>query len=271
MNPMLRYIFIAAAGALAGLAAMAAMVLHQARGEELVTDLSDHLIAIESTFTGTEILLFGAVEAESPEILAKPRDVVVVVRGPSQQITARRKARVAGIWVNYDAQSFVRVPSYYAVVSTRPLDAIASAEILERHEIGAANLRFAGSEDQEAANDPALNIARAPFRLALIRLKTREGLYRNDPGGILFLGDTLFRANVEIPANTPVGTYTAEVYLFRDGHIVHAQASPLFVTKSGFERFIFNLAHRNPLTYGIIAVIVALLAGWLAAEAFRRR
>lgn len=239
----------------------------KACAEELVTDLSEHLVAIESTFTGTEILLFGAVEAESLEALRQPRDVVVVVRGPSERVIARRKARVGGIWLNYDARSFERVPAYYAVASTRPLEAIADTEILERHEIGAANLRFVTGDDGVALTDKSL----APFRLALIRLKARAGLYRSQTGGVTFLGDTLFRANVAIPANVPVGNYTAEVYLFREGRLIHAQSSPLYVSKSGFERFVFNLANRHPTLYGFLAVIAALLAGWLAAEAFRRR
>lgn len=269
MQSRLRQVLIG----LCALATALGLGFTMSRAEELVTDLSDHLIAIESTFTGADILLFGAVEAESPEILAMARDVVVVVRGPAERLTARRKAKVAGIWVNYDAQKFIQVPSYYAVVSTRPLTAIASAEILERQEIGAPNLRFAAPDADNAPADIGSDksIARAPFRLALIRIKSRNGLYRYDPGGVIFLGNTLFRANVEIPTNTPVGAYTAEVYLFRDGRIIHAQSSPLFVTKSGFERFIFNLSNQQPTMYGFIAVIVALLAGWLAAEAFRRR
>lgn len=235
------------------------------RAEELVTDLSEHLIAIRSNFTGTQILVFGAVEAESPEIRALARDIVVVVRGPERAFTVRRKARVAGIWMNYDSQSFDRIPTFYAVVSTRPLEAIASRDMLERHQIGTRYLRL---REVTSTGDAA---SESGFRLATTRLMTRASLYAEVTGGVSFLGDTLFRARIDIPSNVPVGNYTVEVYLIRDGNVIHAQASPLFVNKSGFERFIYNLAYRQPLLYGVLAVALALMAGWLAAAAFRNR
>lgn len=236
-----------------------------ARAEELVTDLSEHLIAIRSNFTGTQILVFGAVEAESPEIRALARDIVVVVRGPERDFTVRRKARVAGIWMNYESREFETIPTFYSVVSTRPLEAIASTDVLERHQIGLGYLRLrseAGGGETTSQSD---------FRRAVVRLMTRSRLYSEVTGGVSFLGDTLFRARVDIPSNVPVGNYTVEVYLIRDGNVIHAQASPLYVNKSGFERFVFNLAYRQPLLYGVGAVALALLAGWLAAAAFRNR
>lgn len=235
------------------------------RSEELVTDLSEHLIQIQSNFTGTQILVFGAIEAESPEIRALARDIVVVVRGPERAFTVRRKERIAGIWMNYDSQDFDSIPTFYAVVSTRPLEAIASRDMLERHQIGTSYLRLrreTATGDAASAND---------FRRATTRLMSRANLYSEITGGVTFLGDTLFRARIDIPSNVPVGNYTVEVYLIRDGNVIHAQASPLFVNKSGFERFVYNLAYRQPLLYGVIAVALALMAGWLAAAAFRNR
>lgn len=258
----LRVLAVATLCVLFGAIARPASVL----SEELVTDLSEHLIAIKSNFTGTQILLFGAVEAESPEIRALARDIVVVVRGPSTDFTVRRKARVAGIWMNYGAETYEAVPGYYAVVSTRPLDAIASKDVLERHQIGTKYLRF---KRLEAATTNLKE--QTPYSDAVVRLMTKEKLYSEVAGGVTFLGDTLFRATVDIPANVPVGIYTAEVFLIRAGNVIHAQASPLYINKSGFERFVYNLAHRQPLLYGVIAVALALFSGWLAAAAFRNR
>ena len=248
--------------ALCGLAAGS----NGSRGEELVTDLSDHLVAIRSNFTGKQILLFGAVETESPEIRALARDIVVVVRGPPRDITVRRKSRIAGIWMNYGAENYEGVPGYYAVVSTRPLEAIASKEVLERHQIGMQYMRFT---QRKGVTETSRE--QTPYSEAIVRLMKRQELYTEVVGGVTFLGNTLFRANVDIPANVPVGIYTAEVFLLREGNVIHAQASPLYINKSGFERFVFNLAHRQPLLYGVIAIMLALFSGWLAAVAFRNR
>jgi uncharacterized protein (TIGR02186 family) len=238
----------------------------RARAEELVTDLSDHLIAIESNFTGAEILLFGAVEADSSEIRALAKDIVVVLRGPAETLVVRRKQRKLGIWLNAQSRSYKKVPSYYAVVSTRPLALIASSDVLERHRIGLSHLKIGGGSD--GGRQPVK--AEKMFQSALIRLKVKDRLYRETSDGVLFLGDTLFRAKIALPANVQAGYYTAEVFLFRNGRVLHAQTSPLYINKSGFERFVYNLAQRQPALYGILAVLCALFAGWLAAVLLRR-
>ena len=229
--------------------------------EELVTDLSDHLISIESNFTGTDILLFGAVGGAREG----QRDVVVVVRGPATPVTVRRKARVGGIWVNYDSATLDAVPGYYAVASTRPLSVIAPNAVLERHGLGPANLKPAVIEE----NVPSGDVTTADFRQAIVRLNRDNGLYREQPSGVVFLGASLFRANIAMPANVPDGDYSAQVYLFRNGELAHAQTSRLFVRKAGFERLVYDFANQQPLFYGIAAVFVAMMAGWLASAVFR--
>ncbi len=234
--------------------------------QQLVTDLSDPLIKVESTFTGAKILLFGAVEADNLFLRSLAKDVVVVVRGPNEDITARRKEKIAGIWMNYGTQTFKNIPSYYAVASTRNLKAIASPEVLQRYQIGFENLKFLPGKTKNLADKADIE----KFKKAVINLKKKDELFVQSPGGVRFLGNTLFRASIELPANVTVGSYSADVYLFRDGKLVHVQNSPLYITKSGFERFIFNMAQRQPTTYGIVAVIIALFFGWLAAVVFRK-
>lgn len=234
------------------------------RAEELVTDLSDHIIAIRSNFTGTELLVFGAIETNSQASRALARDVVLVVRGPSKDLTIRKKEKKGAIWMNTQSASFEKVPGFYAVASTKPLALIASQKVLQRYQIGTAQIRLKVKEnkiDQTLAEEA---------RLALVRLNTEKKLYSESSGGVSFLGDTLFRANLEIPATVPVGVYTADVFLFRDGNVVHAQSSPLYVNKSGLERLIYSFAQTHGFFYGLIAVILALMAGWVAAILFKK-
>lgn len=230
-----------------------------AMSQELVTNLSKYLISIESTFTGAELLLFGAVEGRQ---LDRQTDIAIVVRGPEDNLVVRRKAKVSGIWVNYDAATIGSVPGYYAVVSTRPLDQIAAPELLLRHGIGLDNLNL-------PIKPPKYGDV-GPYLQAMIRLRAREDLYQSDANGVVFVGDTLFRATVTMPANVPNGVFSASVYLFQDGNMIHAQTTPLYVSKAGFERFVYDLANRQPLIYGILAVAIAVFAGWSAFIAFRR-
>jgi uncharacterized protein (TIGR02186 family) len=236
------------------IAAVLALIAPAARAQ-LVADLSEHLIAITTGFVGTDVLLFGAIEGTG--------DVVVVVRGPARNEVVRRKGRIAGIWINEREVEFSGVPSFYVVASAKPLEQILSPVARTRHEIGFDYLQFA----------PMRTIAPAEaneFRQALIRNKQREDLYVSEVGKVSFLGSRLFRTRLYFPSNVPTGTYTADVFLVRDGNVISAQSTPLVVGKIGFGAELFDFAHRRPVLYGILAVVVALAAGWLAGVAFKR-
>jgi uncharacterized protein (TIGR02186 family) len=235
-----------------------------ARSDDLVSGLSTDLIQITSNFTGTEIVLFGAIEPTEDTGPARDQDLVIVIRGPDVDMTVRRKARVFGIWVNREQIQLSGMPGYYFLASTRPIDDIASLSTLERFKLGTANLEpvVHGSVDANEAS---------AFRAAAIRDRKRERLYWESPTGIEFLSRTLFRARIPVPASVPPGQYRAEVYLFRGGTVVSAQSSPLFIDKSGFERRVFNYAYDASLAYGSATVAMAFLFGWLAFLLFRQR
>jgi len=223
---------------------------------ELVVDLARHLVAITTGFTGSDVLLFGAIDAEG--------DVVVTVRGPENTELVRRKGRVLGIWMNERELAFKNVPAFYAVASNRPLEEILSDRVMGRHQVGVEQLRLPGPADGERAEVEE-------FRAALIRSKQRAGLYTEEPGRILFLGNRLFRTDLWFPANAPVGRYVVQVFLIRDGDVASAEITPLIVSKVGFEAGVYNFAQRYSLAYGVLAIMIAAGAGWVASAVFRKR
>ena len=232
-----------------------ALILGQAKAAPLVADLSNYVISIDSGFTGTDVLLYGAIDEEG--------DLVVVVRGPDERVSIRRKDRVAGIWMNQDEIEFQDAPSYYLVASNRPLGEIAHRNFRALHQIGLDVLQLA-----TASARPEEEIE--PFREALVRNRKREGLYSESIGAMKLLSNRLFSTSVHFPANVPEGAYRAEVFLIRDGKMISAETTPLFINKSGFLWQVNFYAHSQPELYGIAAILVALFAGWLAAVAFRK-
>lgn len=237
----------------------------QAR-EDIQSDLSARNIAIESNFTGAEIVVFGTVENERSSPAASAYDVVVVIRGPDEAIVTRRKERLVGLWMNRESQVFTEVPGFYAVLSSRPLDEIAKPDILKRYDIGFGSLLPIPESTPEAT--PTGDVL--AFREAVIRIMQDEGLYVAEDRGVTFISSSLFRATIELPAHVPDGGYLANVYLLRDGKLLSLNQSQLSITKVGFERLIYSTAFDYPLIYGIVAVLVAVAVGLFASAAIRR-
>lgn len=224
--------------------------------DAVVADLSSHLVAITTGFTGASVTLFGATDG--------PGDVIAVVRGPERELTVWRKGKVAGIWVNAESMTFAKVPSFYAISASRPLDETVIPSVAALHRIGVESLKF---EPPPGASPARIGL----FTQALIDVQRRAGLFASSVGKITFLGERLFRANLNFPANVPTGTYLVEIFLIRDRDVVSGQTTPLVVSKVGVDAAVYDFAINEAALYGIVAVLTAIMAGWLASLPFRGR
>ncbi len=227
------------------------------RAQDLIIDLSTPVVAITAGFSGTDLLLFGTTRGGEG-------DLVVVVRGPEESPIVRRKANVSGIWINDDNVVFDYVPSFYALASNRPIKNFVPDDVASIHQIGTDQILFVPQENDHG------NINVTEFSDAVIRIKQTEGLYSTEEIDLVYLGNGLFRTLVHFPANVTVGTYGIDVYLFKNGELIDNQTTLLNVRKFGVEAEIFNFAHRYSGLYGVLAVLIAVFAGWLANVAFRK-
>jgi uncharacterized protein (TIGR02186 family) len=238
-----------------------------ARAEHLVIDLSAHQVQINSSFVGTDLVLFGAIERDDKTVARSGTyDVVVRVTGPPQQEVTFRKSRVLGIWVNAEARQFLNVPGYLAMLSNRPLNEIAGPDTLRRYHIGLENVTL----PQQIAGDIGDVPLTDPFRMAFLRLNREQRLYREVPNAVTFRTANLFRAAIRIPANVPVGSYNVDVFLFAEGVMLAPSDSAIDIQKVGFEQFVANSAHEHGVLYGLATAGLALLTGWFASVVFRR-
>lgn len=241
-----------------------AFTARTAAAERLITSLSSHQVLVSSSFTGMELVLFGAIELEKQQVARKNGyNIIVTVSGPRQTMVVRRKDRMLGIWTNVESQSFERAPAYVAVLSNRPLDDIAPTAMLRRMEVGLNIVPRAYVAAGIQSGDET-------FRDALIRLRSQQGLVVQDANAVTFLTPTLFRAGIKLPAEAPVGTYDVDVRLFADGRQLAHATSALEVVKIGVEAFVASAAQNHGILYGLATVLMALLTGWLASVVFRR-
>lgn len=228
----------------------------RAQDVPLVADLSSHLVAITTGFSGTNVLLFGATNG--------PGDIVIVVRGPTDDETVRRKSRLGPIWTNRDNITFNNVPSYYRVASIRPLEEVASQDLLARYQIGFNHLRITTNDQSLPSNEITT------FRDSLVRLKSQQGLYEQGLGAVTLMSNRLFRTELNFPSNVRTGTYLVEVYLIREGEVTSAEIVPLNISQIGVSADVFDFAHNLAPLYGIVSALLALAAGWTASVVFRR-
>jgi uncharacterized protein (TIGR02186 family) len=226
--------------------------------DALVTDLSNKRIEIRYSFNGAQLILFGAVGSSAVDPVNDAFDVVVVVRGPEAAAVVRRKENVGGIWINNANLHFPAVPGYYAVAASRPLGDIAHPTVFASYGIGFDNLPLI------ARTDRGLVEPDTKFRKALYRLRASENLYRQELDSVSLVAEGLFRTDVYLPANVPVGEFIVETFVFQKGSLKARNRIRLNVDKEGFERAAYDFAHGFPFLYGLTAVLLALGAGWLA-------
>ena len=249
---------------IAVLALAAAPLLVAADKPVLVPDISARRVDIRYTFTGAQLLLFGAIVYPGGRPPSSTADIAVVLRGPVQPILVREKQKIAGIWMNADSNRFRSAPSYYAVASSRPISELMDERTAAIYELGLDNLQL-------SPGGGALPDKERRFEAGLLDLRRRSGLYSQSPRGVEISDRVLYRATITIPSQVPVGTYTAETFLIDKGKVLAAATRDIEIDKSGFELFIALAARRQAFLYGLTSVLLSLALGWAAAWAFRRR
>ncbi len=231
----------------------------------LVPDVSVREIEIKYSFTGEDLLLFGAILYPDGRAPGDARsDVVVVIKGPVAPVRLREKSRVAGVWVNADSVRFGSAPGFYALASSRPIEQIVDERTAAVFELGLANLALSPSG---FATSEQLRRLEAGF----VDLFRRGGLFAEQPGAVEISNGVLYRARLNIPAQVPEGEYTAETYLIRGGNVLAVASRDIVIRKIGVDRFIADAAAHWGLAYGLVAVALAVGMGLAAGWWFGRR
>lgn len=227
----------------------------------LVADLANPLVEISYSFSGTQLLVFGAAEC-SAEQTPSPCHLIAVMEGPPEPMVIRRKEKRSGLWVNGDTALYPSAPGYYAYAATAPLASIAPASLARSLGLGIESALPA----PEAA-DPTLN---ETFQAGLIEDRASKGLYLKTAQPIIVREGRLFRMSFPAPATVPTGDYTIRIYTVIEGAVTAQTQQILKVRKAGFEAFVTNAAQTHPLLYGIASIVLALGIGFTSATLFER-
>ena len=246
----------------AALLALFAVLLMGQRDPVLVPEVSQHEVQVRQGFVGQELLLFGAV-LDPAGGAGQDYDIVVVLKGPSGPMRLREKERFLGVWVNAESSDFRSVPSYFAVASSRPINEIVDDKTAAIYEFGTAYIQLSPS----GSIDP---VSERRFAAGLVDLKRRQGLYREDFGGVQINEGVLYQARISLPSNVTTGTYSAETFAVTRGRVIASAVAEVEVRKVGFEKRVEDSANDFGLAYGLIAVLLSVTMGWGAGRLFAR-
>jgi len=222
---------------------------------ELYIDVSEPHLEITMGFSGDTLTIFGTAQPKG--------DIIILVKGPKNETIIRRKIDVMGLWIHADSTTFTDVPGYYNVASSRPIQQIASDEILYRNILGIDSLVFTTDKKIESEKHDR-------FQEALIQNMQLRRLYSLTPDAVVFLNDNLFKTRITMPAHVPTGQYIIEAFLFKDGILMDRQIHPFSVHQVGLSADIYNFAHARPFIYGLSVIMIALISGITAAFVLRR-
>jgi len=236
-----------------------ALMAQAATAEEIVVGLSQDEVAITTSFTGSELLIFGAVRRTAPLPESSQLEVIIAVTGPNIPVTIRHKERVAGIWVNTSSVNLDIAPSFYAVAASGPLD-----EVLNPTE----DLRYAVSIDRAVRSAGQAAFGSNPSVEAYARIQQTFDLVQQLENAVSVDEQTLFRTRITLPAKITEGDYKTRIFLTRDGMVIDQLETVIPVYKAGVERWLYNLSRENAWVYGLMSLLIAAVAGWAASAGF---
>ncbi|OFW89096.1 MAG: hypothetical protein A2794_02280 [Alphaproteobacteria bacterium RIFCSPHIGHO2_01_FULL_40_8] len=218
----------------------------------IISGISTNEININTDFNGAQILLFGA--------KGDAGNIVIAVRGPKKNFAVTKKQKLLGIWYNGERVKFKEAYSFYSFFSTFG-NGDQMSQILSELELGKNNLKFRIGAKEERRDE---------FRLQLIEQMEKNGLYSTGSGKIDFLGETLFKVLLDFPKNISRGVYAVEIYLINDGNLLSFQSIPIYVNQTGISAKILDFAYQESFLYGLLAVALAIVVGWLTNYLFAR-
>jgi len=84
-------------------------------------------------------------------------------------------------------------------------------------------------------------------------------------------GKRSFTAEIPIPSRLSPGAYLVELIAVRDGSIIARAEQPVTANLVGFPALLSNLAFGHAALYGILATVMAVLAGLAIGIVFQSR
>ena len=108
------------------------------------------------------------------------------------------------------------------------------------------------------------------WRKALTRNMLKSKLWSLNENSVYLNKNVLFRSYLTLPSNVPTGIFNVKILHYRNNKLISKETSTINVLKSGISAEIYNIAQNYSTLYGIFAVLLAVLIGWITNLIFRK-
>jgi hypothetical protein len=217
--------------------------------------LSPAVLNVGTFFSGGQVTITGEVPAAA--------DVVVEIIGPQINSLFDVKGRIGPFWMTRDKVDLENAPALYILLMPPGPEWGQRAAALN---LGIDNIK------QQITISPSENNSDDMFRM-FTKLKRSEKLYGEVPGAVAYStgenGRRRFTATCQLPSSIAVGKYTVKATTIADGQRGAELSAGLTVQQVGFVEMVDRLATNRRVTYGVAAVLIALISGALMGLIFK--
>jgi hypothetical protein len=214
------------------------------------------VVEIGTFFQGHRVTVTGKIPAGA--------QAVMEVVGQSAAEHFMRKGRRGGLWMNVGEVDVSAAPSLYLAMSTDP-------QLLQNPPPGAtwgyADLKKRLSLSGVDQGEQEL------FLDQFFKLKESEEIYATFPGATKVSGATQGLKTVTgtfpVPTKIKPGAYKVCLTVLQDGQVTAKNCADLQVAMVGFPAMLSSLAYQHGATYGILAVLIAIVTGFAMGYLFK--
>jgi hypothetical protein len=198
-------------------------------------------------------------------------EVAIVITGDDTPVELKLKGKVGGlIWSNVGDVTIDNAPSLYLLATSPGLRELHAANAVKGTSVGYRDLESRCSFSPVRSTDENRRIFEE-----FVKLKEKEELYGVAEGAVRLAagssGEFDYSAEFFIPADVPEGRFDVHVFAFDRYRETVLSSGVLMVEKAGLAGTISSMARNRGLLYGVLSVIVALVAGLLAGIVFGHR
>ncbi len=193
-------------------------------------------------------------------------DLIVQIHSDLGEEHLKYIGKAGGIfWMKLGNMIFENVPAVYLVYSTKPIHDIIPHETCKELSISFDALR----KKAEIKSD-LKNLDREKWLNEFLKFKKEQHLYHEESGIIhVDSANHSYTVTIDWPFEAPPGEYYVEVFAIQDGKVVDKAESKIKVERVGIEKTLSHMAFEKPALYGIIAIVVAIVAGFGVGMVFK--